>query len=162
MAVAHWLQALTLICCFCLAQKLRTRSMPWWNFCFYALWDCKLKVGHATREVDDCIRLAKTDNTILTSILEARYICGEENLFVELSRRFKAEIVATGAKKFVKEKLAERDARHAKSGESRYAVEPDLKDGKGGLRDLHTLFWIAKFIFNANSPEELAEKGAFT
>ena len=132
------------------------------EFLLYALWDCKLKVGHATREVDDCIRLAKTDNTILTSILEARYICGEENLFVELSRRFKAEIVATGAKKFVKEKLAERDARHAKSGESRYAVEPDLKDGKGGLRDLHTLFWIAKFIFNANSPEELAEKGAFT
>ena len=132
------------------------------EFILYALWDARLKVGHATRQVDDCIRLAKTDNTILTSILEARFICGELSLFDNLSRRFKSEIVATGAKKFVAEKLAERDARHAKSGQSRYAVEPDLKDGKGGLRDLHTLFWIAKFLFNANSPDELAEKGAFS
>jgi [protein-PII] uridylyltransferase len=132
------------------------------EFLLYALWDARQKVGHATRSVDDCLRLAKTDNTILTSILEARFICGDRALYEQLSRRFKSEIVAAGAKKFVTEKLAERDARHAKSGESRYAVEPDLKDGKGGLRDLHTLFWIAKFIFNANSPEELAEKGAFS
>ncbi len=132
------------------------------EFMLYALWDAKLKVGQATREVEECIRLAKTDITILTSILEARYLCGEQKLFDDLTRRFKAEIVQTMAKKFVTEKLAERDARHSKSGQSRYAVEPDLKDGKGGLRDLHTLFWIAKFIFNANSPEELAEKGAFT
>ncbi len=132
------------------------------EFMLYALWDARQKVGHATRQVDECIRLARSDNTILTSILEARYICGEHKLFDELARRFKAEIVAAGAKKFVTEKLAERDARHAKNGESRYAVEPDLKDGKGGLRDLHTLFWIAKFIFNANSPAELAEKGAFS
>ena len=132
------------------------------QFLLYALWDAKLKVGQATREVGECIRLAKTDNTILTSILEARFICGETALFVDLSQRFKAEIVATGVKKFVTEKLAERDVRQTKSGQSRYSVEPDLKDGKGGLRDLHTLFWIAKFIFNANSPDQLAEKGAFT
>jgi [protein-PII] uridylyltransferase len=132
------------------------------EFLLYALWDARQKVGHATRSIEDCLRLAKTDNTILTSILEARYICGDQTLFDQLALRFKAEIVATGAKKFVTEKLAERDARHAKSGESRYAVEPDLKDGKGGLRDLHTLFWIAKFLFNANSPEELADKGVFS
>ncbi len=132
------------------------------EFVLYALWDARLKVGHATRQVDDCIRLAKTDNTILTSILEARFLCGDIALFENLSRRFKSEIVATGAKKFVAEKLVERDLRHAKSGQSRYAVEPDLKDGKGGLRDLHTLFWIAKFLFNANSPQELAVKGAFS
>ncbi len=132
------------------------------EFILYALWDARLKVGYATRQVDDCIRLARTDVTILTSILEARFICGEVKLFDDLQKRFKAEIVATGAKKFVAEKLAERDARHAKSGQSRYAVEPDLKDGKGGLRDLHTLFWIAKFLFNTNSPNELADKGAFS
>jgi [protein-PII] uridylyltransferase len=132
------------------------------EFLLYALWDARQKVGYATRNIEECLKLAKTDNTILTSILEARYICGEKYLFEVLSQRFKSEIVASGAKKFVAEKLAERDSRHAKSGESRYAVEPDLKDGKGGLRDLHTLFWIAKFIFNANSPEELAEKGAFS
>ena len=132
------------------------------EFLLYALWDARQKVGYATRTIDECLKLARTDNTILTSILEARYICGAQNLFDQLTQRFKSEIVATGAKKFVTEKLAERDTRHSKSGESRYAVEPDLKDGKGGLRDLHTLFWIAKFIFAANSPEELAEKGAFS
>ncbi len=132
------------------------------EFVLYALWDARLKVGHATRKVDECIRLAKTDNTILTSILESRYICGDRTLFKDLSRRFKSDIVATEAKKFVAEKLAERDARYEKSGQSRYAVEPDLKDGKGGLRDLHTLFWIAKFLFAANSPQELAVKGAFS
>ena len=132
------------------------------EFLLYALWDARQKVGYATRTIDECLKLAKTDNTILTSILEARYICGAQSLFDQLTQRFKSEIVASGAKKFVTEKLAERDARHAKSGESRYAVEPDLKDGKGGLRDLHTLFWIAKFIFAANSPEELAERGAFS
>ena len=132
------------------------------EFLLYALWDAQQKVGYATRQVDECLRLAKTDNTILTSILEARYICGERKLFDQLTSRFKSEIVATMAKKFVTEKLAERDARHTKSGESRYAVEPDLKDGKGGLRDLHTLFWIAKFLFSANSPQELADKGAFS
>jgi [protein-PII] uridylyltransferase len=132
------------------------------EFVLYALWDARQKVGHATRSIDDCLRLAKTDNTILTSILEARFICGSQALFGELSTRFSNEIVKNGARKFVAEKLAERDQRHAKSGESRYAVEPDLKDGKGGLRDLHTLFWIAKFIFAVNTPEQLADKGAFT
>lgn len=132
------------------------------EFVLYALWDARQKVGHATRSIDDCLRLAKTDNTILTSILEARFICGSQALFAELTARFSSEIVKNGARKFVAEKLAERDTRHAKSGESRYAVEPDLKDGKGGLRDLHTLFWIAKFIFAVNTPEQLADKGAFT
>ncbi len=147
---------------FLLPAQLSSQINEVVEFLLYAFWDARQKVGHATRSIDDCLKLAKTDNTILTSILEARFICGTSSLFDQLQQRFKSEIVASGAKKFVTEKLAERDARHAKSGESRYAVEPDLKDGKGGLRDLHTLFWIAKFIFNANSPEELAEKGAFS
>ncbi len=132
------------------------------EFMLYALWDARQKVGHATRTVAECLQFARTDNTIMTSILEARYICGSHQLFQNLSDQFRKSIVQTGAKKFVSEKLAERDVRHLKYGESRYAVEPDIKDGKGGLRDLHTLFWIAKFLFEANSPEELADKGAFS
>ena len=147
---------------FLMPGKSDSRAGQIVEFLLYALWDARQKVGHATRNIDDCLRLAKTDNTILTSILEARFICGQEKFFNELSTRFRSEIVLGSAKKFVSDKLAERDSRHTKSGQSRYAVEPDLKDGKGGLRDLHTLFWIAKFIFNANSIEELAEKGAFT
>jgi [protein-PII] uridylyltransferase len=147
---------------FLLSGNSRERASRVIEFLLYALWDARQKVGHATRSIDECIKLAKGDNTILTSILEARFICGEKNLFDDLTLRFRREIVQTGAKKFVTEKLSERDLRHSKSGESRYAVEPDLKDGKGGLRDLHTLFWIAKFLFDANSTEELAEKGAFS
>ncbi|MGB9142376.1 MAG: [protein-PII] uridylyltransferase [Aestuariivirga sp.] len=132
------------------------------EFILYTLWDMRLKVGHATRSTEECIRLAKTDNTILTSILEARFICGNERLSKSMQFHFRRDIVQAGARKFVADKLAERDIRLAKSGESRYLVEPDLKDGKGGLRDLHTLFWIAKFLYDTNSPEELADKGAFT
>jgi [protein-PII] uridylyltransferase len=132
------------------------------EFVLYALWDARQKVGHATRTIEDCLRLSKTDNTIMTSILEARFICGSVKQFGELTSAFRRNILQTSAKKFVSEKLAERDNRHAKFGESRYSVEPDIKDGKGGLRDLHTLFWIAKFLFEANTPEELAEKGAFS
>ena len=132
------------------------------EFILYTLWDMRLKVGHATRSTEECIRLAKTDNTILTSILEARFICGNERLSKSMQFHFRRDIVQAGARKFVADKLAERDVRLAKSGESRYLVEPDLKDGKGGLRDLHTLFWIAKFLYDTNSPEELADKGAFT
>lgn len=132
------------------------------EFLLYCLWDMRQKVGHATRSIDECIRLAKSDNTILTAILEARYICGDENLFDRLVADFRREIVSKGAKDFISAKLSERDLRHFKVGESRYLVEPDVKDGKGGLRDLHTLFWIAKYIYATNSTDDLAEKGAFT
>jgi [protein-PII] uridylyltransferase len=132
------------------------------EFLLYALWDARQKVGHATRTIEDCIALVKTDNTIMTSILEARYITGNRVLFDELIERYRKGVVQKGAKQFVTEKLAERDVRHSKYGESRYSVEPDIKDGKGGLRDLNTLFWIAKFLFDANSTEELADKGVFT
>ncbi len=132
------------------------------EFILYILWDMRQKVGHASRGVDECIRLAKTDLTILTAILEARFICGEQHLYDGLVTQFRKSIVASGARDFVAGKLAERDLRHRKAGESRYLVEPDVKDGKGGLRDLHTLFWIAKFLYATNSPDELAVKGAFT
>ena len=132
------------------------------EFLLYALWDARQKVGHATRTIDDCIKLARSDNTINTAMLEARFIAGEATLFANMVQRYRQSVVQKNAKSFVADKLNERDLRHAKFGESRYAVEPDLKDGKGGLRDLHTLFWIAKFLFNANSPDELAQNGVFT
>ena len=132
------------------------------EFLLYCLWDARQKVGHATRTIEDCIALVKTDNTIMTSILEARYICGNHPLFDDLVQRYRKGVVQKSAKQFVTDKLVERDQRHSKYGESRYSVEPDIKDGKGGLRDLNTLFWIAKFLFDANSTEELAEKNVFT
>src|SRR5215469_5888700 len=127
----------------------------------YCLWDMGLKVGHATRPIDDCIRLAQADMTIRTAILEARFLLGDRALFDELVVRFDREVVQGSAAAFVAAKLAEREERHRRGGQSRYLVEPNVKDGKGGLRDLHTLFWIAKYVYRVREPEELIEHGVF-
>ncbi|MFL5128900.1 MAG: [protein-PII] uridylyltransferase [Microvirga sp.] len=128
----------------------------------YVLWDLKLKVGHATRSVEECLREAHADMTIRTSLLEARFLFGDRELFDNLEKRFDQEIVATTAAEFVDAKLKERDGRVAKAGASRYLVEPNVKDGKGGLRDLNTLFWIAKYVYRVKEPRELVKAGLFT
>jgi [protein-PII] uridylyltransferase len=115
------------------------------EFMLYALWDLGFKVGHASRTIDECIKLSREDFTIRTSILEARRLTGDEALADELKRRFRDEVVKGTAVEFVAAKLKERDDRHAKAGASRYVVEPNVKEGKGALRDLHTLFWIAQY-----------------
>jgi [protein-PII] uridylyltransferase len=127
----------------------------------YCLWDTGLKVGHATRSVDECIRQAKADMTIRTAILEARFLLGDRKLFDELVTRFDNEVVRNTATQFVAAKLAEREDRVRRSGQSRYLVEPNVKDGKGGLRDLHTLFWIAKYVYRVREPDELFKRGVF-
>jgi len=127
----------------------------------YCLWDMGLKVGHATRSVSECIRQAKADMTIRTALLESRYLLGDAALYAELTARFDKEVVQGTAAQFVAAKLAEREERHRRAGQSRYLVEPNVKDGKGGLRDLHTLFWIAKYVYRVREPEELIERGVF-
>src|SRR5581483_5572751 len=127
----------------------------------YCLWDMGLKVGHATRSVDEWIRQAKADMTIRTAILETRYLLGDRKLFDTLVTRFDKEVVQGTAAEFVAAKLAEREERHRRAGQSRYLVEPNVKDGKGGLRDLHTLFWIAKYVYRVREPEQLLKSGVF-
>src|SRR3984885_2189157 len=127
----------------------------------YCLWDMGLKVGHATRSVDKSIRQARGDMTIRTAILETRFLAGDQPLYDELVSRFDKEVVQGNATEFVTAKLAEREERHRRAGQSRYLVEPNVKDGKGGLRDLHTLFWIAKYVYRVREPEELIERGVF-
>jgi [protein-PII] uridylyltransferase len=127
----------------------------------YCLWDMGLKVGHATRSVDECIRQAKADMTIRTALLEARYLLGDRALFDEFVARFDKNIVKGTASQFVAAKLAEREERLRRAGQSRYLVEPNVKDGKGGLRDVHTLFWIAKYVYRVREPEELVAAGVF-
>jgi [protein-PII] uridylyltransferase len=127
----------------------------------YCLWDTGLKVGHATRSVDECIRQSKADMTIRTAILEARFLLGDRDLYDELLTRFDKEVVRNTAPEFVAAKLAEREDRVRRSGQSRYLVEPNVKDGKGGLRDLHTLFWIAKYVYRVREPDELIKQGVF-
>lgn len=116
------------------------------EYMLYFLWDLGFKIGHASRTVTECIKLAGEDFTIRTSLLEARFLTGDEALAADLTRRFAAEVVKGTGPAFVAAKLKERDERHAKAGASRYLVEPNVKEGKGGLRDLHTLFWIAQYL----------------
>jgi [protein-PII] uridylyltransferase len=127
----------------------------------YCLWDMGLKVGHATRSVDESIRQARGDMTIRTAILETRYLTGDRGLYDELIERFDKDVVQGTASEFVTAKLAEREERHRRAGQSRYLVEPNVKDGKGGLRDLHTLFWIAKYVYRVRQTDELLERGVF-
>ncbi len=128
----------------------------------YPLWDLKLKVGYSTRSMDDCIREARGDMTIRTALLEARFICGERALFDAFVKRFDLEVVKDTAPDFVNAKLAERELRVSRAGASRYKVEPNVKDGKGGLRDLNTLFWIAKYAYRVKDVKDLVAAGLFT
>src|SRR5271166_3318957 len=127
----------------------------------YCLWDMGLKVGHATRSIAECIRQAKADMTVRTAVLEARYLLGDRKLYDELMARFDKEIVQGSAADFVAAKLTEREERHRRAGQSRYLVEPNVKDGKGGLRDLHTLYWIAKYVYRVREREQLIDRGVY-
>ncbi|MGD9864530.1 MAG: [protein-PII] uridylyltransferase [Pseudodonghicola sp.] len=126
----------------------------------YMLWDLKLKVGHASRTIRDCIKLGHEDFTIRTALLEHRFLAGDVPLAQEFNSRLKAELFADGARDFIEAKLSEREARHRKQGE-RYVVEPNVKEGKGGLRDLQSLFWIAKYIHGVQDAAELVPLGVF-
>jgi len=128
----------------------------------HLLWDLKLKVGHSVRSVPQLLALAKKDMTIRTAFLEARWLWGDQALFDLAVRRFRKEVVASSAAEFVSAKLAERDQRHIKMGDSRYVVEPNVKDGKGGLRDLQTLYWIGKYVHRVESPADLVKVGLLT
>jgi len=128
----------------------------------YVLWDLGLKVGHSTRSPDDVVRMGKADLTIRTALLEGRYVWGDEALYEEVRRRFRAEVISGTERQFVAEKLAERNERHKRVGDSRYVVEPNVKEGKGGLRDLHALYWIGKYIHRVRSAAELVDVGLFT
>ncbi len=125
----------------------------------YALWDLGMKVGHSSRSLDEMVRQAKSDVTIRTALLEARYVWGDQEVYDAAAHRFKSEVQADSARQFIADKLAERDVRHKKMGDTRYVVEPNVKEAKGGLRDLHTLFWIGKFAYNVSEPAQLVEAG---
>ena len=127
----------------------------------YLMWDLKLKVGHASRTVNDCLRLGREDFTIRTALLEHRFLVGHEPLAVELRDRLRAELFKGTGPEFVEAKLAERAERHKRQGQ-RYVLEPNVKEGKGGLRDLQALYWIAKYLYPVETPAALVTVGVFT
>ena len=142
------------------------KQTPWGEsvaeYMLYLLWDLGFKVGHATRTADQCVKLGISDFTIRTALLDARLIHGDTQLFAELSGRFKTGVIKGTAREFIDAKMSERDERTRRAGESRYKVEPNVKDGKGGLRDLHTLHWLSKYIFGQEVGQAAVEAGIFT
>ncbi len=128
----------------------------------YILWDLKLKVGHASRTVADCVRLGRQDMTIRTSLLEQRFLGGDAGLAAELDERLWTDLFQGTAAEFVEAKLEERAQRHKRQGGQRYVLEPNVKEGKGGLRDLQSLFWIAKYVHRVREAHELVALGMFT
>ncbi len=147
---------------FILPAKQTPRGEKITEYVLYILWDLRQKVGHAVRTLDDCLKMAKTDMTVRTATLEARYLAGDKSLFTTMVSRFEQEIMVNTGPEFIAAKMAERDERHAAIGNTRYVVEPNVKDGKGGLRDLNTLFWIGKYFYRVRSSKELVGKGVFS
>ena len=128
----------------------------------YALWDFGFTVGHSTRSVQDCIKKSNEDLTISTSLLEKRLIVGDQNVYNLLKDEFNSLIKKTRTLDFVHAKLQESELRHNKFGGSRYVVEPNVKDGKGGLRDIHTVGWISKFVYEIDSISKLINMGVLS
>ena len=138
------------------------KQSPWAEsvieYMLYMLWDMGLKIGHAFRTIDECIRLAKEDLNTQTALLDARFLFGDKELADALTTRYRNDVIRGNEAKFIADKLNERDKRHKKQGNTRYLVEPNVKEGKGGLRDLQTLFWLVKFTYGGRSLEDILKR----
>jgi len=144
---------------FLMPKKATETHTEFIEFMLYILWDLGLKIGHSTRSIAESIDAANDDQTVLTSLLEMRHVAGDDLMWVRLNRAVQRKIAKQKPLAYVEEKLGERDLRHKRFGDTRYVVEPNVKDGKGGLRDLHSLFWIAKYAYRAKSIIDIVKKG---
>jgi [protein-PII] uridylyltransferase len=129
------------------------------EYMLYFLWDLGVKVGHATRSIEDCLVEGAKDTTIRTALLDARHIAGNAPLFAEFHTRFRAACKDAGVADYIAAKQAERAVRHRRYGDSPFVVEPNVKEGRGGLRDLQTLYWIARYVYDTQTMGELADVG---
>ena len=129
------------------------------EYMLYFLWDLGLKVGHATRSIEDCLVEGAKDTTIRTALLDARHVTGDKPLFADFHRRFRAACKDAGVADYVAAKQGERAVRHRRYGDSPFMVEPNVKEGRGGLRDIQTLYWIARYVFDTQTMGELADLG---
>ena len=125
----------------------------------YTLWDGGLAVGHATRSITESMRRAAKDMKIRTSLLDARYLCGDEALYADLEKAVEDNLVRKHDDRFIREKLEESRERHERYGGSVYLLEPDIKEGEGGLRDIHTALWIARMKQGIRTLDDLARQG---
>lgn len=128
----------------------------------YILWDLGLKVGHSVRTIAQCCSMSRDDTTICSAMLDARIICGNTRLGRRLSAEFESSVMGAHTRSFITAKLAERQKRHKNHGDSRFSLEPHVKEGKGGLRDLHTLYWLARYVYGLRAIHELSRIDVLT
>jgi len=126
------------------------------------LWDLQIPISHATRSISATIEAARSDHTIAAALMDARLVCGNRADFVCLKKRLKHEVFGYHAREFVEAKLRERDVRHTKWGDSRFVLEPNVKEGKGGLRDLQTLGWLARYCYGLQRASQLVREDLLT
>lgn len=143
-------------------RAISPRAQAVVEFVHYVLWDLGLKVGSAFRSIGETLALARDDMTVRTTLLEARVLAGDVGLGESLLKRFRSAVARADTRPFIAAKMAERDARLQKTGAVRYRVEPNVKDGKGGLRDLNTLFWIARSLAPDSERGQAALEGLLT
>jgi len=128
----------------------------------YALWDTGLTVGHALRNLRDCVKLGGKDLKVKTALLDTRFLAGDRALYDSFATLMESELLKRNASRFFREKVAESEDRHRRFGDSVYLVEPHIKEGEGGLRDIHTAMWLAKVKYVVRDLAELMEKGVLT
>jgi [protein-PII] uridylyltransferase len=128
----------------------------------YFLWDMRLDVGYSVRTLKDCVEMAGADTTVRTALLDGRLLTGSRALFADFQKMMLTQILAKGSDAFIKEKMEELKARREKYGSTVYTLEPNIKEGEGALRDLHTAMWVAKIKYKITEPRELIIKGVLS
>ncbi|MEE4607347.1 MAG: [protein-PII] uridylyltransferase, partial [Desulfobacteraceae bacterium] len=128
----------------------------------YPLWDAGMEVGHATRSLKECHRLARQDHEVLTSLLDARFICGQSRLYSMLTERLRQSVIHPKKAEIIRWLVDTNQSRHRRFGDSSYLLEPNLKEGQGGLRDYHTMRWIARIQSNLHRRRDLEYAGYLT
>jgi len=144
---------------FLTAEEPSRQTLQVVEYMLYFLWDLGVKVGHATRSIEDCLVEGAKDTTIRTALLDSRHVAGDAKLFADFHARFRAACKEAGVAEYIAAKQAERDVRHRRYGDSPFVVEPNIKEGRGGLRDLQTLYWIARYVYDTQTMGELADVG---
>ncbi|MBN1142418.1 MAG: [protein-PII] uridylyltransferase [Deltaproteobacteria bacterium] len=147
---------------FCHDRRRRTASEEIAQRILYLLWDLGFDVGSSVRTCEDCLEMSRQDLTIRTSLLDSRFLAGDPGFFKEYERIVLVQVGSIDSRQFVRDKLAESETRQRKFGSSVYLLEPNIKEGKGGLRELHTAFWVAKVHYKVRSPHELIHKGVLS
>jgi [protein-PII] uridylyltransferase len=128
----------------------------------HAMWDAGLTVGHVVRNVRESVRSASADLKEKTAILDTRFLAGDDKLYAMFDKALVDDVLNRDQQKFFQAKLAESRERHRHYGDSIYLLEPQIKDGEGGLRDLHTALWLAKVKYKTRSLRELVQKAVIS